>query len=206
MRLLRLVPLALSLTSLAGAVSLWSCAPAAKQDAAPAAMSAADKIEHGHYIVVTAGCNDCHTPGGLYGAPDSTRLLSGSDLGWKGPWGVSFSRNITPDQATGIGSWTEEQIVTAIRTGRRPDDSPLLPPMPWPTFSHFTDDDAAAVAAYLKSIPAIKHQSPKQVPPGQKFAGACLEFPPPPGWDAPAAPPAGATSAAPAATAPGSTK
>jgi len=146
--------------------------------------SRADRIERGRYLSVVAGCNDCHTPGTFYGAPDTARLLSGSELGWEGPWGVSYPRNLTPDVETGIGSWTEEQIVTAIRTGQRPDKSPLLPPMPWPQYAHMSDADAYALAAYLKSIPAVRHKAPAQQLPGKAATGVRLSFPPPPAWDA----------------------
>lgn len=192
MRKTRLVLLALFATSLTVSAALWSCAPAAKQEsAAPAAMTPEQKLARGKYLTAVMGCGDCHTPGTLYGAPDTTRLLAGSELGWKGPWGISFPRNLTPD-ATGIGSWTEEQIVTAIREGRRPDGTPLMPPMPWPSFAHLADEDAFAIAAYLKSIPAVSHVNLTLVPPGQTYAGGYLEFPPPPAWDAPKAPPAAA--------------
>jgi hypothetical protein len=140
-------------------------------------------------LSVITGCNDCHTPGSLYGAPDTTRLLGGSDLGWHGPWGVSYPRNLTPDPETGIGSWTEDDIIKAIRTGQRPDGSPLLPPMPWPNFAHLTDEDARALAVYLKSIPPVKHQVPASTPPAAKPTGPMLSFPPPPAWDAQNLPP-----------------
>lgn len=152
----------------------------AQQSAVP---TAADRIARGRYISLIAGCNDCHTPGTFYGMPDTTRLLSGTELGWKGPWGVSYPRNLTPDMETGIGSWTEEDIVTAVRTGHRPDGSPLLPPMPWPMYANLTDEDAHALAAYLKSIPPVKHKAPAVIPPDQKATGPILVFPPPPAWD-----------------------
>ena len=185
MRSTRLIPLMVAVTCSAVSVALWSCMPASQPGvAAPAAMTAGQKLERGRYLSVIMGCNDCHTPGSLYGAPDTTRMLAGSELGWRGPWGVSFARNLTSDTETGIGSWTEAQIVTAIREGRRPDGSPLLPPMPWPSFARMTDDDAYALAAFIKSLPAVRHVNLQQVPPGQKYAGAALTFPPPPAWDA----------------------
>ncbi len=179
-----------------GSASLWSCSPTGKQlSAAPAAMSVDQKVARGQYLSVVMGCNDCHTPGSFYGAPDTTRLLSGSELGWQGPWGVSFARNLTSDTETGLGSWTEGQIVTAIREGRRPDGTPLLPPMPWPSFARLTDDDAHSLAAYIKALPAIRHVNPTQVSPGQKYTGGALTFPPPPAWDAMNLPSRAATSA-----------
>ena len=89
--------------------------------AQPAAMNPDELIARGKQISFSSGCVDCHTPGTLYGTPDTTRMLSGSELGWEGPWGVSFPRNLTPDMETGIGSWTEDQIIAAFRTGHRPE-------------------------------------------------------------------------------------
>src|SRR5262245_55755518 len=119
---------AVSIT-VAAAVAGVSCTTTPTQNPS-AAMDPAATIARGKYLVTVTGCNDCHTPGTLFGAADTTRLLSGSELGWQGPWGVTFPRNLTPD-STGLAGWTEADIVTAIRTGQRPDKSPLLPPMPW---------------------------------------------------------------------------
>jgi mono/diheme cytochrome c family protein len=149
-----------------------------------AEMTPEQKIARGRVISFSSGCQDCHTPGTFYGAPDTTRMLSGSELGWEGPWGVSFPRNLTPDMETGIGSWTEDDIVTAIRTGIRPDHTALLPPMPWPSFARMSDEDAHALAAFLKSLPAVSHKPPDRIPPGTKTTVARLTFPPPPAWDA----------------------
>jgi mono/diheme cytochrome c family protein len=175
----------------AAAVAI-SCAPGSKPGE-QAAMTPEQGLARGKYLVTIMGCNDCHTPGSFYGGPDSTRVLAGSELGWKGPWGISFASNLTPDPETGIGSWTEAQIVTAIRSGRRPDGSPILPPMPWPAFSGLTDEDAGAIAAYLKSLPAVKHTNLQAVPPGSEYKGAFVEFPPPPAWEAPKGAPPGDT-------------
>ncbi len=147
------------------------------------------QVERGLYLSVLMGCGDCHTPGYLYGAPDHERHLSGSELGWTGPWGVSFPRNLTPDMETGLGKWSEREIVTALRTGTRPDGSTLLPPMPWQNFTVMTDADAYALAAYLKSLKPVRHEMPRTVPPGEKYDGATIVMPPPPAWDVP--PPAG---------------
>ena len=90
-------------------------------------------IARGEYLVTMGGCNDCHTPGYFFGKPDSSRFLGGSDVGFEIPGeGVFIGRNITPDKETGIGSWTREQIVTAIQTGQRPDGRMLAPIMPSP--------------------------------------------------------------------------
>lgn len=144
-----------------------------------------DRIARGEYLITVCGCVDCHTPGTLYGVPDFSRQLSGSELGWQGDFGVSFARNLTPDEVTGIGSWTEAEIVRAMRTGMRPDGTQLLPPMPWPNLTRMTDEDAYAIAAYLKSLPPIEHRVPDAVPSGETPPPglALVVFPPPPAWD-----------------------
>ena len=82
---------------------------------------AESQIDRGKYLVVVAGCNDCHTPGFFFGKPDMARYLGGSDVGFEIPGlGVFNGRNITPDKETGIGGWTDEQIAAAITTGKRP--------------------------------------------------------------------------------------
>ena len=181
---------ALAALALGAVVAASSCGQtggggtAANPDSATT-MTAEAKIEMGRRLTVIAGCTDCHTPGSFYGAPDMSRNLSGSELGWTGPWGTTYPSNLTPDTETGLGSWSEEQLVTAIRTGKRPDGSPILPPMPWPLYSQLTDEEAYAVAAYLKSIPPVRHAKVATLPPGAKPASATLVLPPPPAWDAP---------------------
>ena len=96
---------------------------------------------------------------------------------------MTYARNLTPDMETGIGKYTADDIVRALRTGRRLDGSPMLPPMPWPNAAQMSDEDIQAVAAYLKSLPAVSHKVPERLQPGSK-APAKLTFPPPPAWDA----------------------
>ena len=172
------------MTAGAALAALLAIGCAKESTTVKAAMTPEEKIARGKVISYTSACHDCHTPGGLYGSPDSTRMLSGSELGWEGPWGISFPRNLTPDMETGIGSWSEDDIVTAIRTGVRPDHTPIMPPMPWPMYSHLSDDDAHALAAFLKSIPAVHHKAPDRIPPGTANTSSHVTFPPPPAWDA----------------------
>lgn len=183
-------------TAVAAGIAVAGAGTLALTPSTPAAKADRKLIERGAYLVSFGGCGDCHTPGGLYGAPDNDRRLSGSDLGWRGPWGVSYASNLTPDPETGLGSWTETQIVTALKTGMRPDGSALLPPMPWPNFGHLTDDDFRAIAAYLKSIPPVKHRKPATVPPDQaaNATGPIVDIPPPPAWDAPKGSPGGGSN------------
>jgi mono/diheme cytochrome c family protein len=178
---------ALSLTGLCivTVVTAVSCA----RTQTPGAPTRAEMVERGRYLTMTSGCQDCHTPGTFFGRPDFKRQLSGSELGWKGPWGVTYASNLTPDDETGIGAWSEAEIVTAIRAGSAPDGRAILPPMPWPMYASFSDADASAIAAYLKSIPAVSHRVPDRLGPGMQPAGGHLDFPPPPTWDVPPAPP-----------------
>ena len=193
MRWKRLAALMLISTALGSAITTLSCSTPAQQHTAVTAAKS-DPVVRGRYLVTIMSCNDCHTPGTFYGAPDTTRQLSGSDLGWVGPWGVVHARNLTPDSTTGIGKWTKEQIVHALRTGNTPDGSQLAPIMPWMNYASILDeDDAMAIAAYLKSLPPVTHVILPRIPPNQKPTGALIFFPPPPAWDAPKAPPAAAT-------------
>jgi len=155
----------------------------------------ADMIARGKYLVTVGGCNDCHSPKvftAIGPVPDSTRLLSGHPVtaalpeitqnvlgpdkwgaltsahftAWAGPWGVSFARNLTPDTATGIGSWTPEMFIKAMRTGKDMGEGrDILPPMPWPNFAQMTDQDLRAVFAYLRSLKPIENAVPDPISP-----------------------------------------
>jgi mono/diheme cytochrome c family protein len=128
----------------------------------------AQQAERGKYLVGIAGCNDCHTPGYFFGKPDMTRFLAGSDVGFEIPGlGVFVGRNLTPDNDTGIGKWTNDEIVTALQTGKRPDGRMLAPIMPYHAFATLTKEDVDAIAAFLKSIPAVSNKIPDPVGPGQ---------------------------------------
>lgn len=151
----------------------------------------ADQIKRGDYLVnAVGGCNDCHTPKreGPNGPEDVPgRFLAGHDeampvpsapvlkapwmasvtgsfTAWSGPWGVSFTRNLTPDRETGLGDWTEQQFVDTMRKGRRQGHGrELLPPMPWMVYKAMTDDDLKAIYAYLRTIPSVKNKVPEPV-------------------------------------------
>jgi len=149
-----------------------------------------DLVARGHYLVETMACNDCHTPfkmGESGPEPDRSRLLSGhpggfaisapvhasadwpvmisaTNTAFAGPWGISYAANLTPDD-TGLGVWTEELFVRAIRTGRHMGGGrPILPPMPWPSYAQATDEDLRAIWAYLSSIPRIENVVPQSAP------------------------------------------
>jgi mono/diheme cytochrome c family protein len=132
---------------------------------------AESQLDRGKYLVVVASCNDCHTPGFFLGKPDTAKYLGGSDVGFEIPGlGVFAGRNITPDNDTGIGGWTDEQIATAITVGKRPDGRQLAPIMPYGAFSYMTKDDVAAIVAFLRSIPAVKNEVAGPFKPGEKVS------------------------------------
>ena len=174
------------------ALGFAACGKAPQTASTPAA-PAMSPVERGQYLVTTAGCNDCHTPfqlGPQGPEPDMSRMLSGHPQGlvmpeppvlppgpwawvgagtmtaFAGPFGVSFSANITPDMATGIGSWTEEVFIQTLRSGKHLGTGrQILPPMPWMWVGKMTDEDLKAVYAYLKSIPPIANEVPQPIPP-----------------------------------------
>ncbi|HTR96489.1 MAG TPA: c-type cytochrome [Candidatus Acidoferrales bacterium] len=172
--------------------SLAAAPPAGGKGAKPAPADKKALIERGKYLTTIMGCNDCHTPGTFAGAPDFSRQLSGTEYGWQGPWGVTFASNLTPDPESGLGYWSEDEIVKAFRSGVKNDGKPVMPPMPWQDFSVLNDADAHAIATYLMSLPPVQHKVPDDLPPGQGYSGATIAFPPPSKWDTPPAPPADA--------------
>ncbi len=165
--------------------------PAPSAGGASGEPAVADPVQRGAYLVSVLACNDCHTPFTMTAvgpAPDMTRMLSGhpaavslpappqpeSPEGWvwfgsatntafAGPWGISYSSNLTPHE-TGLGVWSEEMFTGAMRTGKHMGAGrPILPPMPWPAYARLTDEDLHAVYAYLMSIPAIENAPPASV-------------------------------------------
>ena len=115
------------------------------------------RLERGAYLVnVVGACGNCHNPVDANGNRDGPALSGGPAL--LSDVFVAFAPNITSDPKTGIGNWSEDQIVTALRDGRTPDGHMLRPPMPVPLYRALSDNDAHAIAAYLKTLPAIDHQ------------------------------------------------
>ena len=157
------------------------------------AMTEAEKVQRGSYLVNAIGCDDCHSPkeitaagfeiipelrlSGYQSANHSPKadsnvvkegwLLFGGDLTTAvGPWGQSFAANLTSD-ATGIGNWKEEQFIKAIREGKYKgldNTRPLLPPMPWFVYKNLTDDDLKSIFAFLKSTNPVKNVVPAPKP------------------------------------------
>jgi len=130
-------------------------------------------VARGEYLVRLLGCASCHTGGALVGKPDPALALAGSRIGiaYTSPLerphpGVVYPRNLTGDSSTGLGEWSEEDIVRILREGRgrHGGRSPLV--MPWVNYTQLQGDDALAIARYLKALPPIHHRVPERVPPG----------------------------------------
>jgi len=125
------------------------------------AASADDELSRGEYLANIMDCAGCHTTGVFLGKPDPERYLAGSEVGFQIPGlGIFYPPNLTPDRETGIGSWSADDIVRAVRTGERPDGRILAPVMPYGHYGKLTDSDAYALARYLKSLKPVHHQVP----------------------------------------------
>ena len=182
----RLAVACISLVIAAGCVQNNTPAPAATTAATPTP----NPVERGKYLVTTSACHDCHTPTkmgpngpepdmsrALSGHPESIKITTGPKLAspwmaagsdtftaWSGPWGLSFTANLTPDNNTGIGQWSEQMFIDTIRKGKKMGAGrDLLPPMPWPVYRNMTDDDLKAIYAYLKTIPAVVNHVPDPI-------------------------------------------
>ncbi|WP_372618421.1 c-type cytochrome [Falsiroseomonas sp.] len=132
--------------------------------AAPGAALAQEAalLERGRYLVeVTGACGNCHTPMGPQG-PLPGRHLAGGTVFDEQPF-RAVAPNITPDPETGIGRWTDAQIATAIREGKRPDGSIIGPPMPMAFYRGLADRDLAAMVAYLRTVPPVRNAVEKSV-------------------------------------------
>jgi mono/diheme cytochrome c family protein len=125
--------------------------------AAAGSASAETPLERGTYLTRgVVACGNCHTPKGPEGDIQSMELAGGFKID-EPPFTV-VTPNITPDEETGIGSWTDDEIITAIREGRRPDGSIIGPPMPIGFYRNMSDADAEAIVAYLRSVPPVKNE------------------------------------------------
>src|SRR5882757_4629437 len=134
----------------------------------------------GKYLVTVMGCNDCHTPGYFFGKPDMARFLGGSEVGFEIPGlGVFHGPNLTPDKETGLGGWTDAQILTALQKGTTPDGRMLAPIMPWHAFANLTPQDAQAVVAFLRSIPPVKNKVPGPFGPTEPPTSFVMKIVPP---------------------------
>lgn len=120
-------------------------------------------LERGAYLMNgIVACGNCHAQFDKEGRPQSALGLSGGMVFDEEPF-TAYARNITPDPETGIGKWTDAQLVRAIREGIRPDGTLIGPPMPFEFYRGISDDDARALVAYLRAQPPVKNVVPKSV-------------------------------------------
>ncbi len=135
-------------------------------------------VERGRYLVTVMDCGGCHTRGAFTGRPNPDLYLAGSEVGFHLPGlGYFYPPNLTPDPATGLGEWSEDDIVRAIRTGERPDGRILAPIMPYHHYAALTDADAYAIAAFLRSLPPIEFaEEPPPAGEGERPPGPYLDL------------------------------
>jgi mono/diheme cytochrome c family protein len=135
--------------------------------AAPA--SAETLVERGQYLAHIMDCGGCHNTGAFTPQPNLETPLAGSDIGFEIPGlGVAYPPNLTPDAETGLGKWSDAEIIAAFTSGMRPDGRALSPAMPWMSYSHINADDATALVAYLRSLPPVQHKVPGPFAAGDK--------------------------------------
>lgn len=117
-------------------------------------------LERGQYLLNSiSACGNCHTPRGPNGPLPGKELAGGNKFPEK-PF-TAYAANLTPDQETGIGRWTDQQLIAAIREGRRPDGSLIGPPMPLSQYRGISDNDVRAIVAYLRAATPVKNAVPK---------------------------------------------
>lgn len=126
-------------------------------------------IERGRYLSVVGGCNDCHTPGYMQaeGKVPENLWLTGTDLGFQGPWGTSYPANLR----LYMGKLSEAQWLARAR-------QPMRPPMPWFNLREMSDKDLVALYRYVRSLAPAGKPAPVAVAPGQQVATPYIEFVP----------------------------
>jgi mono/diheme cytochrome c family protein len=130
--------------------------------------------ERGRYLVMTTGCIGCHQMPGPKG-PQLDKYLAGGAM-TRSRDGVFFTRNLTPDSETGLGRRTDNEVKRVLRSGVFPDGHVTSHTiMPWAGFSNWTEEDRHAVVAYLRHLPAVRHQIPEPSAPSMSYPGAAVE-------------------------------
>lgn len=172
-------------------------AVSSRQEVAVSEVPGDQLVREGRQLVIHHGCGDCH---GGYDNPAAHGWLAGvmkpDQIFQMGPF-KTYPRNITPDNSTGIGRFSERQIFNALRHGLRPGETPdveitssvpgagnfpanpkyLAPPMPWMAFRHMRDDELRAIAAYLKrGVKPVTNRVPDSEGPPDFWAGAYAEI------------------------------
>jgi mono/diheme cytochrome c family protein len=127
------------------------------------------ELKRGAYLAMIMDCHGCHADRGPDGKILAGRDYAGSKVGFQFPgFGYVWPPNLTGDRETGLGRWSEQQIVRALRTGQSRSGRMLAPIMPWEAYAKLTDEDAFTLARYLKTLPAVSHKVPDPVAPDGK--------------------------------------
>lgn len=132
-------------------------------------MTAASDLEAGRYLVEVGGCNDCHAVGYVEadGALPDSLWLTGSPVGFHGPWGTSYAKNLRLT----VHQLTEDQWLARLRGGG-------IPPMPWPSVKAMSGADARAVCRFVRSLGPAGEEAPRPVGPDVEPATSYIEFVP----------------------------
>jgi hypothetical protein len=168
-----------------------------KKETEEASLSKEDLVKRGEYLVTIIGCDHCHSPKKMtekgpitdmdrrfmgFPATDSIAAINKEELGpgkWMlmngdltafvGPWGISYGANITSHE-TGIGTWSYEQFKKSVTEGKykgMENSRPVMPPMPWESFSELQEDDLKAIYEFLMTTKPIENVVPAYIPPSQ---------------------------------------
>lgn len=131
--------------------------------AVASAAHAETPLQRGTYLMHSmVACGNCHTPRGPDGKTLWNKELSGQ-LVVKDQTMTAYAPNITEDKKTGIGSWTDAQIINAIRNGFRPNGKLIGPPMPVDLYRNMSDTDVEAIVSYLRTVKPVTNTEPKSV-------------------------------------------
>ena len=143
-----------SLKPIKNAVPVPEYKVALKQEGPPPAMGKINrKARRGYYLATIGHCMECHSPREKGVSLVATQMGIGKH-DFKGPWGVSTSRNITSDKEKGLGAWSDAEIKKAIATGVSKNGDKLKPPMGFSAYARMTDKDMGDLIAYLRTVPA----------------------------------------------------
>lgn len=143
-----------------------------------------DSLARGQYLVDLLGCGRCHTQGYLTGNEATGPYLAGSTLGiaytayseHDDQPGIVFAGNLTSDPETGLGDWSEAEIIRAMTSGIAKGGHERLIVMPWPNYTALTADDLAAIAKFLKALPPVARRIPDPIPEGADIQHPYVRF------------------------------
>ena len=126
-------------------------------------MSKEKMVERGKYLVNATGVLWYHTPIGKDGKPDFLKMFAGSNIGYQGPWGVTYPKNLTPDIDTGIGGLTDEEVIDLIKEEVNSGKLAMFNYY----YRNLTDEDLKCIVSYLRTLTPISNKVPSDLKPGE---------------------------------------